>query len=88
MKWLTKDTLYEVQWLPADINKIRKLIEQIPKIKEKFQIEKQLLRIKRIANPLSVYTDFLDVPFERLSEEEREEYKKLNEKSISVYITC
>lgn len=28
-KWLTKDTLYEVQWLPADIALIEKIKEQM-----------------------------------------------------------
>lgn len=28
-KWLTKDTLYEVQWLPADITLIEKIKEQM-----------------------------------------------------------
>lgn len=28
-KWLTKDTLYDVQWLPADITLVEKIIEQM-----------------------------------------------------------
>ena len=55
---------------------------------EKQWLKKQLTRIKRIAHPLSVYTDFLDVPFEKLSEHEMEEYKKLNERYMEAYITC
>lgn len=55
---------------------------------EKQWLKKQLARIKQIAHPLSVYTDFLDVPFEKLPKHEIEEYKKLNEKNIEAYITC
>lgn len=28
-KWLTKDTLYDVQWLPADITLVKKIKEQM-----------------------------------------------------------
>ena len=28
-KWLTKDTLYEVQWLPADLSLIAKIEKEI-----------------------------------------------------------
>lgn len=55
---------------------------------EKQWLKKQLVGIKQIAHPLSVYTDFLDVPFENLAENEVKEYKKLNEKYIGAYITC
>lgn len=55
---------------------------------EKQWLKKQLPRIKKLAHPLSVYTDFLDVPFEKLSQYEIEEYKKLNEKYIEVYLSC
>lgn len=55
---------------------------------EKQWLKKQLARIKQIAHPLSVYTDFLDVPFERLTEHEKGCYKKLNNKYIEAYISC
>ena len=58
------------------------------KLIEKKWLKRQLCRIKKIAHPLSVYTDFLDVPFEKLSESGIEQYKKLNEKNIDAYITC
>ena len=58
------------------------------KLIEKQWLKRQLPRIKKIAHPLSVYTDFLDVPFEELSEEEIEAYKKLNDKSMGLFSTC
>lgn len=58
------------------------------KLIEKQWLKRQLPRIKKIVHPLSVYTDFLDVPFEKLSEHEIEEFKKLNEKYMGVYIVC
>lgn len=35
-KWLTKDTLYDVQWLPADITLISKIEKMMGLVKERF----------------------------------------------------
>lgn len=35
-KWLTKDTLYDVQWLPADITFISKIEKMMGLVKERF----------------------------------------------------
>lgn len=35
-KWLTKDTLYNVQWLPADITLISKIEKMMGLVKERF----------------------------------------------------
>lgn len=58
------------------------------KLVEKEWLKKQLPRIKQLAHPLSIYTDFLDVPFEKLNSHDIEIYKKLNEKNIGLYLTC
>ena len=61
--------------------------EFLEMIKNKWLI-KQLPRIKKIVHPLSVYTDFLDVPVEKLTKQELKIYRKLNEKYTGVYIFC
>lgn len=58
------------------------------KLIEKQWLKKQLHRIKKMAHPLSVYTDFLDVPLKKLSEEKIEEYRKLNNISTELYLAC
>ena len=55
---------------------------------EKQWILTQTVRIKKIAQPLSVYTDPCDVPFEKLSNEEREKYTEITNKCIEAYIIC
>lgn len=58
------------------------------KLIEKDWLKCRILKIKKIAHPLSIYTDPWDVPLNKLSEKEREEYIELNEKSMDVYLAC
>lgn len=56
------------------------------KLIERQWLKRQTPRIREIAYPLAVYTDFLDVPLEKLSKDQVEEYKKLNDKYMGPYL--
>ena len=46
----------------------------------------KLVNLRRIAHPLSVYTDPLDIPYNELSQEKREEYNRLTLKYTNLYL--
>lgn len=51
-------------------------------------ISSTLRKIKLFAAPLQVYTDPLDFPIERLSEEQLNEYKLICSRCINLWATC
>lgn len=55
---------------------------------EKKWMKRQYYKMIQLTHLLSVYTDPLDVPLDSLSENELQEYKKLNLKTIQSYLTC
>lgn len=55
------------------------------KLIEKQWIYLQTRKIKRLVFPLSVYTDPLDVPLEKLSKDELEVYKNLTKECLEAY---
>lgn len=55
---------------------------------EKQWITLQLYRIKKLAHPLSVYTDPLDVPTHKFSCDELKEYNEITSGSIKAYLIC
>lgn len=55
---------------------------------EKQWFVKQLINIKKKMHPLAVYTDPLDVQFEKLSVEDRKKYIKLNEVYVGFFLAC
>lgn len=46
----------------------------------------QLLRLKHITQPLSVYTDFLDVPLDQLEDAKKKQYMDYLQKYLRTYI--
>ncbi len=46
----------------------------------------KLIKLKRIAFPLSIYTDSLDIPWEKLNDKEREIYNKLSSQFMQEYL--
>lgn len=55
---------------------------------ERQWVTNQIARVQHIARPLSVYTDPFDVPYEKLSNEERMLYKKVTESCLEEYLVC
>lgn len=47
---------------------------------------RRLIAFKHTIHPLSVYTDFLDVPIDKLTPDERVEYEKITKSALSTYI--
>ena len=47
----------------------------------------RLLRLKRVAHPLSVYTDPLDAPLEQLDKDKRAQYNLYQQKYLGAYLS-
>jgi len=69
-------------------NVLLKNWEGFIKLIEKQWIANQTVKIKRIAQPLSVYTDPLDIPLDKLSEEERAMYAEITQSCLEAYMVC
>lgn len=55
---------------------------------ERQWVARQISQIQNIARPLSVFTDPLDVPYEKLSLEQKEIYKSVTQSCLEEYILC
>lgn len=51
-------------------------------------IEKRVTDIKLLSHPLSVYLDPLDIGYDDLLEKDKEQYKRLRDRSILAYMKC